>query len=48
MQDRLVKWNFDEDMKEVYEPVTNTSKEVAKEVTKTVELKGEETVSEMI
>ena len=36
LQDKRGKQNFHEDMKKVFEPVTNTTKDVSEEVTKTM------------
>ena len=36
LQDKLGKQNFDEDMEEVFEPVTKSGKDVSEEVTKTM------------
>ena len=36
LQDKLVKQNFHEDMKKLYEPLTDTIKDVSENITKTI------------
>ena len=36
LQDKLEKQNFHEDMKKLYEPLTDTIKEVSENITKTI------------
>ena len=36
LQDKLIKQNFEEDKKKVFEPVTKSTKDVSEKVTKTI------------